>query len=195
MKKSIKTLALAAMMLVAGSAMTVKAQLLSEKPHVHFGVRGGVSVSSYSADGMDSKTYPTAGLAADFKVAPFPLYVETGAYFVNKGYNLNLSEYSKDDGGYDCIGAEIPLVASYHHYFTDNMAIQPFFGGFVSYTFGDEMNDVDYGLRFGTGFNYGRLYANIGYDLGLKNWADDGYPSNKSGFFFVTLGFNFVGSK
>ena len=35
MKKSIKKMAVVAMMLVAGSTMTVNAQLLSEKPRVH----------------------------------------------------------------------------------------------------------------------------------------------------------------
>lgn len=196
MKKSFKRLAAVAMMLAASSAMTVNAQLLSAKPNVHFGIRGGLSVSSYSPDYMDSKAFPTAGLAVDFKVAPFPLYLETGTYFVNKGYKYaNSWDAGKDSE--DCLGIEVPFVASYHHYFTDKMSIQPFFGGFFSYTFGDRMDEPDYGLRFGTGFNYGRAYANIGYDLGLKNWNSDysELPSCHSGFFFVTIGYNFVGSK
>ena len=56
MKKSIKKMAIVAMMLVAGSTMTVNAQLLSEKPRVHFGIRGGVSASSYSLSTLSMKS-------------------------------------------------------------------------------------------------------------------------------------------
>lgn len=193
MKKSIKQLALAAIMLLAGSGMTANAQLLSEKPHVHFGVRAGLSVSSWSGEGMKALAFPTGGLAVDFKVAPIPLYLETGAYFINKGFKYP-TDFDGSNETKHFLGGEIPVVASYHYYFTDDMAIQPFFGGFVS--FQDDGHDcVDAGLRFGTGFNYRRLYANVGYDLGLKNMSGDSDYSCKSGFFFVTIGYNFVGSK
>lgn len=194
MKKSIKQLALAAFVLLAGSGMTANAQLLSEKPHVHFGVRAGLSVSSWSGEGMKALAFPTGGLAVDFKVAPIPLYLETGAYFINKGYKYRRSYDADTYETKHVLGGEIPVVASYHYYFTDDMAIQPFFGGFVSFQ-DDGYDNVDAGLRFGTGFNYRRLYANVGYDLGLKNMNGDSDYSCKSGFFFVTIGYNFVGSK
>ena len=100
MKKSIKKMAVVAMMLVAGSTMTVNAQLLSEKPRVHFGIRGGVSASSYSGDGIKSKIFPMGGFAVDFKVAPIPLYLESGLYYVNRGYKLDIpDEYYYDEQG------------------------------------------------------------------------------------------------
>lgn len=193
MKKSTKKLATLAMMLVAGSAMTVNAQLLSEKPRVHFGIRGGVSSSTYSGDYFKAKVFPTGGLAVDFKVAPIPLYLESGLYYVNKGFKYKYVD-KYDDDSQNNHAIEMPVVVSYHYYFNDKMAIQPFFGGFVSAAFDGPNDEVDYGLRLGTGFNYGRAYANIGYDFGLKNWGNDNY-SSKSGLFFFNIGFNFVGSK
>lgn len=195
MKKSIKKMALVAMMLVAGSTMTVNAQLLSEKPRVHFGIRGGVSASSYSLDGMESKIFPMGGFAVDFKVAPIPLYLESGLYYVNRGYKLDIPDEYYDDESTNNQAIEMPIVVSYHYYLNDKMSIQPFFGGFVSQVFDGPFDDLDYGLRLGAGFNYGRAYASIGYDFGLKNW-DYGYDKSfKSGLFFFNIGFNFVGSK
>lgn len=195
MKKSIKKMAVVALMLVAGSTMTVNAQLLSEKPRVHFGIRGGVSASSYSLDGMESKIFPMGGFAVDFKVAPIPLYLESGLYYVNRGYKLDIPDDYYDDESTDNQAIEMPIVVSYHYYLNDKMSIQPFFGGFISQVFDGPFDDLDYGLRLGAGFNYGRAYASIGYDFGLKNW-DYGYDKSfKSGLFFFNIGFNFVGSK
>lgn len=195
MKKSIKKMAIVAMMLVAGSTMTVNAQLLSEKPRVHFGIRGGVSASSYSLDGMESKIFPMGGFAVDFKVAPIPLYLESGLYYVNRGYKLDIPDEYYDDESTNNQAIEMPIVVSYHYYLNDKMSIQPFFGGFVSQVFDGPFDDLDYGLRLGAGFNYGCAYASIGYDFGLKNW-DYGYDKSfKSGLFFFNIGFNFVGSK
>lgn len=195
MKKSIKKMAIVAMMLVAGSTMTVNAQLLSEKPRVHFGIRGGVSASSYSLDGMESKIFPMGGFAVDFKVAPIPLYLESGLYYVNRGYKLDIPDEYYDDESTNNQAIEMPIVVSYHYYLNDKMSIQPFFGGFVSQVFDGPFDDLDYGLRLGAGFNYGRAYASIGYDFGLKN-LDYGYDKSfKSGLFFFNIGFNFVGSK
>lgn len=135
MKKSIKKMAIVAMMLVAGSTMTVNAQLLSEKPRVHFGIRGGVSASSYSLDGMESKIFPMGGFAVDFKVAPIPLYLESGLYYVNRGYKLDIPDEYYDDESTNNQAIEMPIVVSYHYYLNDKMSIQPFFGGFVSQVF------------------------------------------------------------
>lgn len=194
MKKSIKKMAVVALMLVAGSTMTVNAQLLSEKPRVHFGIRGGVSASSYSEDGIKSKIFPMGGFAVDFKVAPIPLYLESGLYYVNRGYKLD--DYYYDDESTNNQAIEMPLVVSYHYYLNDKMSIQPFLGGFISQVFDGPFDDLDYGLRLGAGFNYGRAYASIGYDFGLKNFDYYGSDNSfKSGLFFFNIGFNFVGSK
>ena len=197
MKKSIKKIAVVALMLVAGSTMTVNAQLLSEKPRVHFGIRGGVSASSYSEDGIKSKIFPMGGFAVDFKVAPIPLYLESGLYYVNRGYKLDIPDYYYDDDeSTNNQAIEMPLVVSYHYYLNDKMSIQPFLGGFISQVFDGPFDDLDYGLRLGAGFNYGRAYASIGYYFGLKNFDYYGSDNSfKSGLFFFNIGFNFVGSK
>lgn len=113
MKKSIKKMAVVAMMLVAGSTMTVNAQLLSEKPRVHLGIRGGVSASSYSGDGIKSKIFPMGGFAVDFKVAPIPLYLESGLYYVNRGYKLDIpDDYYYDEESSNAPKYEIKISAT-----------------------------------------------------------------------------------
>ena len=116
---------------------------------------------------------------------------------MNRGYKLDIpDEYYYDDESTDNQAIEMPIVVSYHYYLNDKMSIQPFFGGFISQVFDGPFDDLDYGLRLGAGFNYGRAYASIGYDFGLKNF--DYYGSDysfKSGLFFFNIGFNFVGSK
>lgn len=166
-----------------------------EYPRAHFGIRGQFTSSSFT--GYDALPFAGGGLAADFRIAPIPLYLETGLYYAQKGYKYE-SYYDEDEKEtWDNHSVLMPLLVSYHLYFTDNLSIQPFTGAYVSYGFNAE--EVDYGLRFGCGFNFGRLYANVGYDLGLKNYESYDYHAGetkdlKSGMLFLTVGFNFAGS-
>lgn len=111
------------------------------------------------------------------------MYLETGLYYINRGVKGESNGYYCED---DDHGMMMPLLASYHLYFTDNMSIQPFVGPYIGYGFDSER--VDYGIRTGIGWNFGRLYANAGYDFGFEV---DGYKNNTV---FVTIGFNFGGS-
>ena len=85
-----------------------------------------------------------------------------------------------------------PILICYHHYFTGKMSILPFAGGYVGYL--DKYKKAEYGIRFGCGFNYGRLYANVGYDIGF---LDVGANGSKGHFntLFLTLGLKIVGSR
>lgn len=179
-----------AMLMAVGCLTSANAQIVEglEYPRCHFGIRAGVSSTSFG-EGSSSKTFPTGGLAVDFRIAPIPLYLETGAYYANKGIELDNNYYDYSSNNHT---VNIPLVVSYHLYFNDNMAIQPYFGGFAGYCVSGDYEE-DYGLRFGCGFNYGRLYANVGYDMGMKNFADSENYDTKSGMLFFTIGFNFVG--
>lgn len=190
--------------------MSAGAQIVEdlEYPRVHFGIRAGVTSSSLHLDYGDgykssSLTHPSGGLAFDLRVASIPLYLETGVYYTNRGYSLSGEKWRDRsmDGNYDGFGFRVPLVASYHLYLNDNMSIQPFIGGFFGYgdIDGKDSEDVDYGLRIGSGFNFGRWYANVGYDIGLMEQgtyvnSDGEEKSVKSGMLFFTVGFNFVGS-
>ena len=173
------------------ATMSIKAQIVKdlEYPKGHFGIRGaftlnkasGVVDEDYYDDDEDSKAFPYAslGLAADFKISSIPLYLETGLYYVNNGLKTYYDEKSDDHS------VKMPLLMSYHLYLNDNMAIQPFVGPYVGYGFDQERADA--GIRAGLGWNLGRLYANVGYDVGFEI---DGYKNNT---FFATVGFNFVG--
>lgn len=172
-------------------AMTASAQIVKnlEYPKAHFGIRAAFTSNSVgTGDDFfedDSKAYSfvSGGLALDFKVASIPLYLETGLYYINRGYKFD-DPYGS--GEREDNSVMMPLLMSYHLYFTDNMAIQPFVGPYVGY--GIDQERVDYGIRAGLGWNFGRLYVNAGYDFGFEV---DGYKNNTV---FATIGFNFAGS-
>lgn len=176
-------------------AMSVSAQSY-DYPKFHMGIRGGFSINSV---GHDTKTllFPQGGLDMDFRIAPIPLYLETGVNYMNKGYKLEFDydESETEDDHY----VYMPLLLSYHVYFNDKLAIQPFVGGTFGYL--TESESFESALRIGCGFNFGRLYANIGYDFGLTGhdvdhgYYDGYYDSWKSNSFFMTIGFNFAGSR
>ena len=161
-------------------------------PKMHFGIRLGGTFNTASVTGdynhdMEGKIFVTGGLALDFRIASMPLYLETGAYFVDRG--LKSSDYYNNNN----YGGQVPILLSYHHYIGDKSAIQPFAGGYVGY--GQEFG---YGVRLGVGINYGRLYANVGYDidLGERDFQEWGSSATyTSSGLFATIGFNFGGTR
>ncbi len=197
MKKQIVKLVAAVVFTVV--ATSVSAQSV-QYPSFHFGIRGGVSVNSSSISGTDlsggSRTFPYGGLAADFKIASIPLYLETGVYYMNKGYKFEIYDRTYKENDHFI---HMPLLASYHIYINDNMAIQPFAGFVGGYL--TESKDFGGAIRLGCGINFGRLYANLGYDIGVtKHQASDRYYNYSIGklsysTFFATIGFNFLGSR
>lgn len=178
------------------AAMTANAQIVKdlEYPRAHFGIRAAFTLNNatisefYHGDTYSvspgSKPFISGGLAVDFRVSPMPIYLETGLYYVNRSAGDDawemVSDYNVEN---NCI--DLPLLASYHLYFTDNMSIQPFIGPYVGYSIDRET--MDYGMRIGLGWNLGRLYANIGYDYGFEV---DGMKTNT---FFATIGLNIGG--
>lgn len=179
---------LAALVLFAAMIATnVNAQSIVY-PKMHFGIRGGVTytfASSSSSNKYDQEyksdgiVYPTGGLALDFRIASIPLYLETGAYFVNRSAGGSVDDYT----------GQVPLLLSYHYYINDKTAIQPFAGGYASYGY-----DFVAGARFGVGINYGRLYANVGYDIDLME-REVHHNKYKCPGLFATIGYNFGGSR
>lgn len=188
-KKVFKIAALAAFVMLFSTSMN--AQSL-KYPKMHFGVRVGGTFNSASASGVSGgndikgKNFVTGGLALDFRIAQIPLYMETGAYYVDRSVS----------GRYhaDCKSIQFPILLSYHHYISDKAAIQPFAGGFLAAS-----DEFGYGVRLGVGINYGRFYANVGYDIDLaeKNLTGGSrdYGTFTSSGIFATIGFNFGGSR
>lgn len=179
------------------AAITVNAQIVKdlEYPRAHFGIRAAFTLNNptiteyYRGETFSvspgSKPFISAGLAADFRLAPLPIYLETGLYYVNRGGGDEYSYFESDNFEIDNNCIDLPFLASYHLYFTDNMSIQPFIGPYVGYSIDREA--MDYGLRLGLGWNLGRLYASIGYDYGFEV---DGFKTNT---FVATIGLNIGG--
>ena len=171
------------------ATLSVNAQIVKnmEYPRGHFGIRSAFTSNTLTMYGakFDAKSFVSGGLAADFRVASIPLYLETGAYYINRGYKLKDFDYGYDFDE-DNHSVMVPLLMSYHLYLTDNMAVQPFVGPYVEYGFDRE--EVSAGIRTGVGYNFGRLYVNVGYDFGFN------IDEKKNNAFFATIGFNFAGS-
>jgi len=186
MKKQIKKLVAVVILLVA--ATSAYAQSV-DYPSFHMGIRAGLTVNSSSFSDTNlsgaSKSFPYGGLAADFKIASIPLYLETGVYYMNKGYKFEYENYTlKEDDHF----IHMPLLASYHIYINDNMAIQPFAGFAGGYL--TKAKEFEGAVRIGCGFNFGRLYANVGYDIGVIK-----HNRRSNNTFFATIGFNFLGDR
>lgn len=194
MKKSFKVMFAVAMLFSAtlsANAQFSKKENNREPDRFHMGLRGGLTINTYAGDyDADAVLFPTAGFAADFQVAPIPIFVGIGLNYVNYGYK-------KGDYDDDVHAIHMPITASYHLNVAPNLFVNPFIGGFMSYavdspSYVDE--DFNYGLRVGCGLNFGRLTFDLGYDLGLANLGKGQYDTN-TGTFFMTVGFNWAGSR
>lgn len=222
MKKMLTTMVAVAMMLafsLDANAQFRKRENNRVPDRFHMGLRAGITASSINGDldkiyGDDdyvkSLLFPYGGLALDFQVAPIPIFVGIGLNYMNMGMKFEYEDrhYSYSET-YDSHSVQLPLTVQYHLNLAPNLFLQPFLGGWVAYDCTDIDEDkeekgwnddrFDYGLRFGCGLNFGRLYLDLGYDLGLKNWYDsDGHHDKYSlhrGIFFATLGFNWAGSR
>lgn len=73
----------------------------SNAPAIHIGFRAGVGASEYgNLDRPEVLATPIGGMHLDFKVSSIPLYVETGAYYMDMGTRFRNRWYSrirKDD--------------------------------------------------------------------------------------------------
>lgn len=168
----------------------------------HMGVRGGMTINSYTKDLKDAKSavFPTGGIALDFKVAPFPLYVGTAVNYVN--YAVMGKTMSGNDQKKDVHAIQVPITVSYHINVAPNLFVNPFIGEFMAVAVSKDGygtkeaidKDFNYGLRAGVGINYGRLTFDVGYDLGLANLGK-GSLTTRTSTFFMTLGYNWLGSR
>jgi hypothetical protein len=211
MKKSLTALLALAMMLTVSldaSAQFKKRENNRKPDRFHMGLRAGLTASTLTGDHTDDVKafwFPYGGIGLDFQVAPIPIFIETGLNYMNRGFKVDYNEHGHHySWTYDTAHSlHMPLVVSYHANIGPNLFLQPFLGGFMAYNLDEidkEKSDwqderFDYGLRFGLGFNFGRLYANFGYDLGLKNLSGNSNHSIHSGEMFATIGFNWAGSR
>lgn len=170
----------------------------------HMGLRAGLTASTFTGDyteDVSALLFPYGGLGLDFQVAPIPLFVGIGLNYMNMGCKYD--NYHHETETIDAHSIQMPITVKYHVNLAPNLFLQPFLGPWFSYDLTDiseekkDWNDdrYDYGLRFGCGLNYGRLYFDCGYDLGLKNWNGNDSHSSYRGLLFVTIGFNWAGER
>ena len=218
MKNSFKIMLAVAMLftatLSANAQLRKKVNSTRTPDRFHMGLRAGLTASTITGDYTEAAKallFPYGGLGLDFQVAPIPLFVGIGLNYMNMGYKVEYNYNHKDETKtWDAHSIQMPITVKYHINLAPNLFLQPFLGPWFAYNLTDideenkDWNDdrFDYGLRFGCGLNYGRLYFDCGYDLGLKNWYDrDGRYKNEKdytinrGVLFVTFGFNWAGER
>ena len=134
-----------------------------------------------------------------------PAFLETGFYFTQRG-----GKDGKYKADLNCI--EIPLLIKYGIQASEHIAVLPFLGPYFAYGVGGqrEYNDVvngggkgkesvydkflnrnDIGLKLGCGAEYNMIYAEVGYQLGLVNIADDDNKTAHANAFYLNIGVNF----
>lgn len=201
MKNSFKVFFAATLLLFATQSTFAQFDNNRVPSRFHMGIRGGLSSNTYTGDvnNIDPLVAFTGGLAFDIQLAPVPVYIGFGFNYLNEGYKISSG---KKDYSEDISAVHIPLVIGYHFNLSPNFFISPYLGGFTSYSVedldGDEGWNEDrynYGLRLGLGLNFGRLTFDAAYDFGLKNIIDSKDYSAHTATFFLTLGFNMVGSR
>lgn len=177
-----------------GISQTAGAQKWADAPQYHFGVRAGAASSVPLASNWDgSGEYPlwspVLGVSVDTRVAKLPFYIESGLYYIDRGYKVKEDHVEiATEHNHSIL---IPALISYHAYTSTQVSVQPFTGPYLAYGFGD--TEADYGWRVGCGVNVKQFYANIGFDLGLR----DNFHSHEGNVssFFVTLGWNILGER
>lgn len=175
---------IAALLLIAASAMTCSAQNWLNAPKFYVGVRAGVSVTAES--GYGSLFAPQGGVSVNIKVAKIPFYVETGAYYVDRGFKENWDGYSYTAHEHSIT---VPALISYHIYRTPQFVIQPFMGPVASLAFNGDDTSLALGSRLGVGFSFNQsYYLSLGYDY-LPYRSDCGEQLLNT--FYLSLGYNF----
>lgn len=190
--------------------------------NTYIGLRIGPSFSHVSSDDpmLDSSSWKTGlnvGVAVGTKIAySAPLYLESGLYYTEKGGEGNGGSI----GGkftYDLNYIELPLVFKYKAPVTNDICIEPYFGGYFAVGVGGKIKDYgnreaynsfssnrydsgtfqrcDGGLRMGVGASYRlnrdvELYMEVGYDCGLTNICHDTFDKSKNGTLQVNFGVN-----
>lgn len=182
-------------------------------PHAYFGLRFGMSTSHVNSDAPNLSSGLKSGLnvgaVGGVQVSPYlPMFFETGLEYSEKGGKGSL------DGKKFSVGLnylEIPLVLKYSAQIADATAIEPFIGGYVglgvsgkvkdydqyqaysSYSdnYGANFKRTDGGIRVGCGIAFEFLYAEMGYDFGLRNIGDNAFDDTHNGSLFLNIGVNF----
>lgn len=174
----------------------------------YYGIRLGLNIASISSDASEFDTDSRTGLAIGGVYGiqlsrNTPLWLEAGLMYSEKGGKTHIAN---DKVTYRLSYLQLPIVVKYSIDVDDDFFVQPFFGGYLalglggkvknygereSYDIFDNLNRFDGGLRLGCGVEYRMMYAEIGYDLGLANIAQDDFDAARTRCLFMNIGVNF----
>ncbi len=189
-----QTIALLLAALALGISKPASAQKWADAPQYHIGVRAGLigSIPLQSDwdghDGTRSLWSPSIGVSVDTRICKLPFYIESGLYWMDRGYRYGRRGNTTTEHNYSLL---LPALLSYHAYTSTQVSLQPFMGPYLAY--GLNYREPDYGWRMGVGVNVRDFYANVGFDLGLRDNFDHGDGNVSS--VFVTFGWNIVGKR
>lgn len=176
-----------------------------DKQNLYYGVRFGGTIASINGDiSIGSKVGMTlAGVIGLRLSSSTPLFLESGLYYTQRG--AKNSDYNITHNN-----LEIPLVIKYGIKATDEIALLPFFGPYFAYGVSTDeklksdfakANDIrvnrnNMGFKIGCGAEYNKIYAEIGYQIGVTNIIDDEYKagtdqSSHNNALFLNVGVNF----
>ncbi|MCR4995256.1 MAG: hypothetical protein K6A32_07800 [Bacteroidales bacterium] len=169
---------------------------------MHMSFRAGTSLGVGEAGGI---FFVQGGFGFDYQIARIPLFLETGLQYMNKGQLDWEYSYNNYSDRYRTVEENhcfyVPVLVSYHMNIGPNLFLQPFGG--LTVGFSGTRLFFDSAVRLGLGFNFGRLYSNVGFDIGItphesENSIYDGQSekdhwANYNAFF--TVGVNFLGRR
>ena len=179
-----------------------------DEESIYWGVRFGLTGATLTGDlDMGMKTGMTlAGVVGLRASDSTPVFLESGLYYTERG-----GKDGKARVGYNNL--EIPIIVKYGIKATDEIALLPFIGPYLSYAFSgktkieeggttvsvgtfDEkkwtgLKRPNMGFKIGCGAEYNKLYLEVGYQFGITNLSKDEDLSVHSNALFVNFGVNF----
>ena len=172
-----------------------------DKESMYYGARMGLALGSLSGD-SDPYDGTKAGLTLAGVIGlrlsqQAPVFLESGLYYTQRG--------GKDGSAtVDVNCLEVPILVKYGIKATDDIALLPFAGPYFAYGIGGKMkvngektssydllNRRDMGIKLGCGAEYNLLYAEIAYQFGLVNIADNDNLSIHANQVSINFGVNF----
>lgn len=211
MMKKIFTMIAAVMLSVPSFAQFASGGFELDKSNLYYGARFGLALGSLSGDteigAMDYSGMKTgitlAGVIGLRLSQTAPVFLESGLYYTQRGGK---------DGKYksDLTCLEVPVLIKYGIQASDDVAILPFIGPYFAYgiagqteyldgtgkkakerTYKHFLNHNDMGFKLGCGVEYNMLYAEVAYQFGIANIADNDDLTTHANQISINLGVNF----
>ena len=172
-----------------------------DKENLYYGVRIGITSASINGDlDLGARVGMTLAGVLGLRVSSTtPVFLESGLYYTERGGKTSPVTVKHNN-------LEIPLLIKYGIQASDDIAVLPFVGPYFAYAVtstykikGDnadvsgkaDLNRANMGFKLGCGFEYNKLYLEVGYQLAVTNILDDDDLSAHNNTLFANFGINF----